>query len=65
MSFQEFLNAIREKIVSDRFFHPIRTAESVLGVIAGYLSKDELSKLMRLLRKDLQAFCPAGQTTPI
>jgi uncharacterized protein (DUF2267 family) len=61
MSAEQFLKAIKEKIVSDRFIDPIRTVESVLQVIASYVSPNESDKVMRILPKDLQAFWPTTQ----
>lgn len=65
MSAQEFLQAVQEKIVSDRVIDPVRTTESVLLVTTSHVSADELDKIMRILPKDLQALWPSEQRAAV
>ena len=42
MSRDEFLAAVREKIVADKFIDPLRITQCVLEVIGGYVAPGEI-----------------------
>src|SRR5207249_9017516 len=45
MSRQQFLDAIREKIVADRVVDPLETTQSVLSVMSHYIGAGEMHKV--------------------
>jgi uncharacterized protein (DUF2267 family) len=59
MSRQEFLDAIREKIVADRVIDPLETTQAVLSVAAGYIGAGEMEKVLHSFPHDMQSLFPA------
>ena len=59
MSHDEFLKAVGEKIVADRFIDPVRMTHDVLGVLNTYLSPGELEKIRQILPEELRSLWPA------
>lgn len=62
MSREEFLAAIHEKIVAERFIDPARIVPCVLTVIAGHVTPGEIEKLKHSFPKDLQTLWPEVAT---
>src|SRR5919109_60703 len=59
MSRQEFLDAVRAKIVADRVIDPAETVQNVLAVIASHVGDGELQKVMHSFPHDIQSLFPA------
>ena len=58
MSRDEFLKAVGEKIVTDRFLDPVRMTHDVLSLFERFLSPGEMEKIKQILPKDLQTLWP-------
>ena len=58
MSREEFLKAVGEKIVTDRFLDPVRMTHDVLSLFERFLSPGEMEKIKQILPKDLQTLWP-------
>jgi uncharacterized protein (DUF2267 family) len=58
MSRQQFLDAIREKIVADRVIDPLQTTQAVLSVVASYIGGGEMEKVKHSFPHDLQPLFP-------
>jgi uncharacterized protein (DUF2267 family) len=54
MSYEEFLQAVQEKIVMEGVVDPIRFTQGVLFVASGFVSAGELDKIWDIMPKDLQ-----------
>jgi uncharacterized protein (DUF2267 family) len=63
MSREEFLDAVKQKIIFSQVIDPARITQSVLAVITSYVAPGEIEKLKHSLPKDLQTLW-AGVTTP-
>ena len=59
MSLQEFLDAIAQKIVSDRAIDPAETTQAVLSVIGSYIGLGEMEKVKHAFPRDMQNLFPA------
>jgi uncharacterized protein (DUF2267 family) len=55
MSCQEFLDTVQEKIVAGRVIDPAETVESVVSVVASYISAGKMAKLMHSFPHDMQS----------
>lgn len=58
MNHQEFLNAVSEKIVTDRFIDPQRITHDVFMVIGQFIAPGEVDKVKRSLPLDIQELWP-------
>jgi uncharacterized protein (DUF2267 family) len=58
MSIDEFLAAVKEKIVADQIIDPLRITESVFAVIMSYVGAGEMEKIKHCLPKEMQALWP-------
>jgi uncharacterized protein (DUF2267 family) len=59
MSREEFLEAVRIKIVADRVIDPVETVQNVLGVLASHMGDGEMQKVMDSFPRDMQSLFPA------
>jgi len=59
MSRQEFLDAVREKIVAGRVIDPVETTQTVLAVIGGYIGAGEMQKVKQSFPQDMQPLFPS------
>jgi uncharacterized protein (DUF2267 family) len=59
MSRDEFLEAVRTKIVADRVIDPIETVQNVLAVVASHMGDGEMQKVMDSFPRDMQSLFPA------
>jgi len=58
MNQAEFLEAISEKIVSDRFIDPARITRDVLATLSQFIAPGEVQKIKHSLPQDLQELWP-------
>src|SRR4051794_39199949 len=58
MSRDEFLAAVAEKIVADKFIDPVRITHCVLEVLGSYVAPGESEKVKHCLPKELQSLWP-------
>jgi uncharacterized protein (DUF2267 family) len=59
MSREEFLEAVRTKIVADRVIDPVETVQNVLAVVASHMGDGEMQKVMDSFPRDMQSLFPA------
>jgi uncharacterized protein (DUF2267 family) len=59
MSREQFLGAVRTKIVADRVIDPAETIQSVLAVVADHIGGGEMEKVMHSFPQDMQSLFPA------
>jgi len=55
MSCEEFLAAVKEKIVADRVIDPEEIVQAVLAVVGDHIGRGELEKVMHSLPKDMHS----------
>ncbi len=58
MSLDEFLQAVNEKIVTDRTVDPLRITQSVFAVIMSHVGVGEMEKIKHCFPKDMQSLWP-------
>ena len=58
MSRQQFLEAVEEKIVTDRFLDPVRMTHDVFALLQNYISPGEVDNVKQILPKELQTLLP-------
>ena len=58
MSREQFLDAVKEKIVTDQAIDPLRITQSVLSVVMSYVGVGEMEKIKHCFPKDLQTLWP-------
>src|SRR5437773_2063423 len=58
MSREQFLEAIKEKIVTDRFMDPVRMTHDVVVLLQDHMSPGEMSNVKQILPKELRTLLP-------
>jgi len=58
MKYEEFLQAIGEKIISDHFIDPARVTRDVFATMSRFIAPGEIKKLKSALPHDLQEIWP-------
>jgi uncharacterized protein (DUF2267 family) len=55
---EEFLERVREQIITERVIDPVRITSEVLSVISSEVGAPEAEKIRQILPKDIQALWP-------
>jgi uncharacterized protein (DUF2267 family) len=58
LTLREFLDAILEKIVSDRTIDPVEITQAVLAVVGSYVGLGEMGKVKHSFPRDMQNLFP-------
>src|SRR5205807_535474 len=58
LSREQFLEAIKEKIVTDRFMDPVRMTNDVIALLEDQTSPGEMSNVKQVLPKELRILLP-------
>src|SRR5438094_8923842 len=58
LSREQFLEAIKEKIVTDRFMDPVRMTHDVVALLEDHMSPGEMSNVKQILPKELRTLLP-------